>query len=481
MYISKITLHNFRSFKGSHQIDFKPGINFFVGNNNSGKTTIFKAIEFIQGAKKKEEWITLGEEDKDVFVELEFTGTDIPTLVENEALKKYQDYVIEDEQVYHLKIQRSSIPGTWTDSKGKEKTLELKNIRVFNPNTQAFENPSGIDSTINALFDTQFVYSDLRNEDYQDFSKQKIVGKLIDSVAATFKESMAFTALNQAHKEAFGEAGELSKSLNNVAERLSTVMTNQYGETGVSFGFELPSVESFIKAGTINLEDNGVKTSVSEKGTGMQRALALALIQVYADSLHSDAEDDKPILFFLDEPETFLHPKAQDKLIDALNKLSNKSQIFITTHSPYLLKKFDKLSNKIIIFSREAERIKVGEELSLLPTSPTWGEINYFAFNVASTEFHNELYGYLQAKSDKYTIENFDTWLNKYGIQSDVKYSKENKNRISIKEYSLPTVIRNIIHHPENTNNSYTDDDLAKSVELLVDVVKKSADVVAQA
>ena len=53
MYISKITLNNFRCFKGNHVLEFNEGINFFVGDNNSGKTTIFKAIEFIQSGKNK--------------------------------------------------------------------------------------------------------------------------------------------------------------------------------------------------------------------------------------------------------------------------------------------------------------------------------------------------------------------------------------------------------------------------------------------
>lgn len=32
-------------------------------------------------------------------------------------------------------------------------------------------------------------------------------------------------------------------------------------------------------------------------------------------------------------------------------------------------------------------------------SSPTWGEINYYAFGVISVEFHNELYGFVQAKA----------------------------------------------------------------------------------
>ncbi len=59
------------------------------------------------------------------------------------------------------------------------------------------------------------------------------------------------------------------------------------------------------------------------------------------------------LCFFIDEPETFLHPKAQDKLIDSLNKISEKYQVFITTHSPYLLKKFDTRTQQINIFFKE--------------------------------------------------------------------------------------------------------------------------------
>ena len=58
MYISRMELNNFRCFKGRHSMEFNEGMNFFVGNNNSGKTTIFKAVEFIQSGKNIEDWIS---------------------------------------------------------------------------------------------------------------------------------------------------------------------------------------------------------------------------------------------------------------------------------------------------------------------------------------------------------------------------------------------------------------------------------------
>ena len=154
MYISKLTLNDFRSFKGSQDLEFNKGINFFVGDNNSGKTTIFKAIEFIQSGKNKEDWISKNANSKNVSVIVEFSGSDLSDIVKLNNLKKYSSYVSEDNK---LTIMRSSEPGEWTDSKGSKKSLDLKNIRVLNPKTSSFENPSGIDSTITALFDAQFV------------------------------------------------------------------------------------------------------------------------------------------------------------------------------------------------------------------------------------------------------------------------------------------------------------------------------------
>ena len=63
MYISKIILINFKSFEGENVINFTKGINFLVGNNNSGKTTIFNAVEFLRNGKYEDSLITSGKED----------------------------------------------------------------------------------------------------------------------------------------------------------------------------------------------------------------------------------------------------------------------------------------------------------------------------------------------------------------------------------------------------------------------------------
>lgn len=474
MFISEIKLYNFKGFKGDHTLTFDTGVNFFVGDNNCGKSSVFEAIDFIRTKKTREDVITKDAGETDfVSVEIELKGDDLEALVETEALKKYKTYLIDTESVKSLRIMRSSEETKITQNK-KEKTLTIGNVRVFNAATNQFENPTGIDNTITALFDAQFVWADTDSGDVADFSKTKICGKIINTIISN-NVSDSWNDFKKSHKETFEK---IADNLKPVEEQIQGKLSEQYGATEVKFNFTLPEITDFLKSGNIVLSDNGIQTTSSEKGTGMQRALALSLIQVYADISSSSKEDvSKPIMFFIDEPETFLHPQAQNKLLDSLEKISDKSQVFIITHSPYLLKKYRKETHSLNIFSKNSAFNKAEESTAFDmfgTSSPTWGEINYYAFGVISVEFHNELYGFEQAKAiledeKNYIEDDFEQYLVSKGIAQDKAYVKLKKDGTTRNQTrTLPTLIRNTIHHPENTNNSFLDDDLRVSIESLI-------------
>ncbi len=477
MYISKIKLHNFRGFRGDHEFTFKDGINFLVGNNNCGKTSLFRAVEFIQSGKEINPYITKSLNTKEfVSVEMELAGEDLENLINSaEGLSKYKQYIIETDGLKVLKIARSSEETDITQNK-KPKTLTIKNVRVFNQKTNQYENPVGIDNTISALFETQFVWADINIEDVADVSKTKICGRIINSVINNNNESWEDFA--KAHTKAFGD---IQNQLAPIEQTLKEKMSEQYGDTEIKFNFSLPELSDFLKFGTINLSDDGIQTTSSEKGTGMQRALALAIIQVYAE-IASKVDDNiaKPLIFFLDEPETFLHPEAQSRLLEALGKIAQSSQIFIATHSPYLLRSFKSGNHTLYSFSKHqgVNSAEAGTELNLFgKSSPTWGEINYKAFGVVSCEFHDELYGFIQAhaisEDEKYyKPKDFDQYLCQknpnFAINKKYKHLKSDGN---ISEYgtTIATYIRNIIHHPENSNNArFSTEDLEKSIKDLL-------------
>jgi len=44
MHISHFQLFNYKSFRDSGALEFKPGINIIVGANNAGKTALLEAL-----------------------------------------------------------------------------------------------------------------------------------------------------------------------------------------------------------------------------------------------------------------------------------------------------------------------------------------------------------------------------------------------------------------------------------------------------
>jgi len=472
VYISKVILENYKGYSGIHTFNFNKGVNYFVGNNNCGKSTVFEAIEFIKTKKSKEDTITknsIGE----VSVTVEFRG-DVEEAVKNSGLSKYESYLVDDDGEKVITLQRSSKQDEIVQNK-KPKTLSIKDVRVYNETSKQFENPTGVDKTIGALFETQFIWADTNPNDVSDFGSTKICGRLVMGAAQDFYKSPQWTAFKEVHRDTFTKGKDsLSAKVKPLESKLQEIITEQYGDTEVKFDFSLPDVASFTKSGTIKMIDNEIETDSSEKGTGMQRALALALIQVYADTLTKVGAEEaksKPLLFFIDEPETFLHPKAQDKLMKAFEKISSSSQVFITTHSPYLLKKYSPKDHSLTVFSKTSSGNKADPSSSLGlfgASSPTWGEINYFAFDFATVEFHNELYGFAEARaklndSSIVNQKDFDDYLEALGCSKNKTWTRSTSSSYAT---TIQNYIRNSIHHPENKlNTEYTGEELQTSIE----------------
>lgn len=76
----------------------------------------------------------------------------------------------------------------------KKISLDISKIRVYNPcsseseELNKFENPTGIDKTISALFDAQFIYSDLKMKNITILVKPKYLVKSSLIVLKGFKK-----------------------------------------------------------------------------------------------------------------------------------------------------------------------------------------------------------------------------------------------------------------------------------------------------
>lgn len=474
MFIKSICLSNFKGFIGeNHQINFKipdgttagSGLNIFVGENNSGKSSIFEAVDFLRNGIKGEidRIISKSEdntEDVQACIELTFFG-DIQNSINHFVQSNKQ-------AVFTSSITRNN------ELRARRSTLDCKQLDLWNENSQGYSNPNGIDAPFKKLFETNFIWADTNPNDEATFGSTTLCGMLLKEIAQAHITTSEYREFQDSFNSVFNNPdSELRQKIAVVEQKVQRIFTEQFGQADIHFRFDELKIDSFFKSASIFIDD-GVDIPMSEKGNGMQRSVALALLQVYAEELAHDEErgQTKPFYLFIDEPELCLHPKGQTKLLEALLEISKKKQVFLTTHSPYFLVT-PHLSNVGLFIFRRDGISNIVEDASLepmFPWSPTWGEINFKAYKLPTVELHNELYGKLQYDSGQFREKEFEQWLQGRNIQFTKQWMRENNGSAQAPYgVTLQTFIRNHIHHPENRRNTlYTENELKQSIEEMI-------------
>ena len=477
MFIKSIFLSNFKGFIGdNHRINFKTpdgttpgsGLNIFIGENNSGKSSIFEAINFLRNGIKEDDAhrikskLSNGRQSDGVeaCVELAFCGNihDAIICFAPENKQSVFNNAIDDEQ--RLKAKRD--------------TASCKKLYLWKNESQRYENSTGIDAPFKTLFETNFIWADTNPNDEATFGATTLCGMLLKEIAQAHITTSEYREFQDSFNSVFNNPdSELRQKIAVVEQKVQHIFTEQFGQADIHFRFDELKIDSFFKSASIFIDD-GVDIPMSEKGNGMQRSVALALLQVYAEELARDEErgQTKPFYLFIDEPELCLHPKGQTKLLEALLEISKTKQVFLTTHSPYFLVT-PHLSNVGLFIFRKEGISNIVEDASLekmFPWSPTWGEINFKAYKLPTVELHNELYGKLQYDSGRFNENGFEQWLQDKNIQRTKQWIRERNGVAQTPtDVTLQPFIRNHIHHPENRQNTlYTEDELKQSIEEMI-------------
>ncbi len=483
MYVKRLTIENIKGFSGSHVFEFSEGLNYLVGDNNCGKSTVYDALIYLlSGRNPGEEFRAIGVEQP-IRVEAVLSGEDLRVLVSDDKFAKYSEYLHVVDGQDSFRVERLDASRNVVQGSGKSVALTGKVACFWHPGRVQFENPSGIDALFKALLDLQPIWADENPGELADFSTTKTLGRLVNESASSFFETQRWHDFLDAHGTAFAgnEDDSLVGHAKGIAVELQKLVEEQYGEASVRLDFVVPEPVAFVKMGRVLVDDGAGETVIGSKGTGMQRAFALAVIQLYARSRQEAGATSKRHVLLLDEPETWLHPKAQLRLGAALAEIARAQQVFLITHSPYLLKTFESQAHQLTVFKGRGISRTVNTARSMGAGgsgSPSWGEITYVAFGIASREFHDELFGRAYAAchaelalaQDRIAREDqVDAWLEGKGLGKSSGWARPGQQA---KACTLPTRVRNFIHHPENTSNGQlSDDELAASVHALVPLV----------
>ncbi|KUP09738.1 hypothetical protein Q73_01350 [Bacillus coahuilensis m2-6] len=105
--------------------------------------------------------------------------------------------------------------------------------------------------------------------------------------------------------------------------------------------------------------DDGI--SLNKRGSGVKRLILLSYFRAEAERISSE-ENNKNIIYGIEEPETSQHPDFQKMIIESLRSISEdiKHQVIITTHTPEIAKMVD--VEEIIFIKKENNTPKVVKE-----------------------------------------------------------------------------------------------------------------------
>jgi CRISPR-associated exonuclease Cas4 len=174
-----------------------------------------------------------------------------------------------------------------------------------------------------------------------------------------------------------------------------------------------PNLDDIFKVGATVWINDGIRTDVSRKGQGLQRALIFALVRSLAKLSRQQYEsapetDDQPAArqkskstyFILEEPELYLHPQAQREVFDSLVALSKgENQVILFTHSSSFISleyyrsicivRKNSLTEGTTVFQCKEELFPAADEKALFNLTywinPDRGEL-FFARKVILTE-----------------------------------------------------------------------------------------------
>lgn len=488
--IDKITIKNFRGIEVVEDIAFD-NFNIFIGNNGTCKTSILEVINyafspsFLSGKIKHTDF---------------FNGNDIPIEVmvdlSSSITAKLPDGYAEQEvrcNKIDLKIKKRDrkTPGkAFSDIVTVEHVLVPDFPKSNSVWTVKRKNDSEFRFNERMLQMSSINSDDMPRSFYFGKERDRQLYKGFNTSFVTILEDLHWRYLKELRKDGESDLGTkdvdaLIADLENAV--FSKVEINKY-EAMREFNerrkrFLDDQISLSLIDGSAPFEGAFLSTSVGnldlpikQLGSGFEMIVSLLFLETLA-SLSREK-----LLILIDEPELHLHPMLQEKLAEYLLEISSTHQVFVTTHSPLFFKYcLGRAGVRPFMLTKENDKVIAREFSStnnLFPWSPSWGEINYFAYGFPTIEFHDELYGYIQEQSQKSATKDFDDYLCQgFSIKKDKQWTKEmNGTPTGPEGVTLQTFIRNKIHHPENKtmqNSDYTSDELRRSIDQMVEVVRK--------
>ena len=331
MRLSEVTIKNFCS---CYDLTVPlAGFNPIVGYNNSGKSNILRAINWLL-KKAVQPAHMFHDSGEPMWVAGVIENVNLALLPQNQQTA-VAPYLVGGA----LKVRRiQPLPGCPVG--------QIK-VEVFDHAVNGWsDNPAGLDNALAVLFPEPLYIEAMENagEDIGKFAAKNTIGLLLKQVMAKIQAQNAPAIA--AMQGAFSQVSAFLAGQNRMAELAefetdaSNAIASFFPGLSLHLNFATPGIEEIFKTSTVTLSDvQGSPRPISSFGHGAQRSAHMALIKLLADmATVTGGNPGGTIVLLIDEPELCLHPQAVELLRESLLQLSTQNfQVIFSTHSPLLI------------------------------------------------------------------------------------------------------------------------------------------------
>ncbi|WP_168224657.1 AAA family ATPase [Rhodoferax aquaticus] len=374
MHISHLKIANYKSFFQPTEFEFGPGFNILLGANSSGKTSVLEAIA-LHELSDTPHLSTLNSNEPG-HVPTEKSEVELTISVSTQELKSLA-YPVSD--VYlgvgnapgHLYCNDFDLIRQRLSSTQQELSFKLQinspvaarlqfrdwpaTWRTFGTNTKfSAINLSDFSSFVvtNNAEELRQIWQKLPQKIYRFSSERNIkpiCGHFANGELLPNSENLAY-CINYLQSNNSNLFDQLNKLLHRVFPTIYWVAAPPNGNN--QFELRVHSAPTHLNRGDLAVPINRV-------GTGIGNALAILYVALTAQTQR---------LILLEEPNSFLHPRALRELLSILAEVGSKHQFFITTHSSDVLRTVDATTVTLMEHDGQQTTVKqtVGKKLNEL-------------------------------------------------------------------------------------------------------------------
>lgn len=368
MQICRLLIRNFRGIK-SGVINIE-GNSVLVGDNNSGKSTIFEAIDLVMGPDRLSKRPVIDEHDfyageyivdgEPVEISIEVTVIDL----NDNQLRHFGNYIEWWDKTNITLLEGP--PASETDRESVIPALRLTFKGGYDPEEDDFYGQSFYAITIgDSKQAVKFTTKDKRNCGFlylrtlrtgsRALSLEK--GSLLDVILQLreVRPRMWENTLEQLKSVVVATDPDLGIDdiLTSVQESISTIVAYESGEaprmrvSSLTREHLRKILTVFLGTGSKDSKGNEYATPYYNQGTGTINTLVLTLLSMIAEMKDS-------VIFAMEEPEIALPPHIQKRSIISVMEHSN--QALFTSHSPYVIEELP--SDHVLVVSRKDGLLK---------------------------------------------------------------------------------------------------------------------------